>query len=144
MTTRGFHAFEHAACTQAALWDTEMVERDGGLVCAACGYAADSPPTGTLADCFDLKHRQWGLRADPHVWYELKERLSDVPTPADVETALLVAFRDVTGLDLATEPEPMVRVPELDHGGMSGGFVDLRWWRAKGIPLMVERATRGG
>ena len=141
--TRGFHALEHAGCPNAQGWDAAMVtDEQGALVCKACGYAADAPRLGTLDDAFDLIHRQWGLRADPHVWRAMKQRLTGVATPDDVEAVLSQAFTAVTGLDLATEPEPMVHLPQLDHGGMSGGVVDLRWWRAKGIPLMVERATR--
>ena len=142
---RGFHRFQHASCAVAAGWDAAMLLLPGGpdvLVCRACGFRFDAPPTGVLADAFDVVHRQWGLRGDPHVWGAMRDRLSGVPTPRDVEPVLLAAFTEACGIDLRTESEPQVHVPALDHGGMSGGFVDVGWWRTKGIPLMVARATR--
>jgi hypothetical protein len=87
--------------------------------------------------------RQWRLRGDPHVWNALRDRLAGTPTPdgADaVRAAYVAAFNELVGIDLDTEPEKQVFRKELDHGGMSGGSVDLGWWRAKGMPLLVERA----
>lgn len=113
--------------------------------CAICGYRTDAPPTGTLADGFDVLHRQWGLRGDPHTWEAMRDRLAGVPTPDDadaVRSAYAAAFAEVTGIDLDTETQDAVHRPHLDHGGMSGGQVDLRWWRDKGLPLLVERARR--
>jgi len=98
----------------------------------------------TLADAFEPHPHQWGLRADPHVWAAMRERLDGVPVPEDpaaVHTAYVAAFAEVSRIDLDTETEDVVQRKELDHGGMSGGFVDVRWWRATGIPLLVARAT---
>lgn len=122
-----------------------LPEAPGVQACATCGYRTDARGRGTLADGFDVVHRQWGLRADPHVWRALRERLADVPTPAgedDVRRAYAAAFGAITGLDLDAEPERRVYLEDLDHGGMSGGVVDLEWWRTKGLPLLVERARR--
>ena len=139
----GYHALEHRGCPAIGRGPAAMRPgADGVGACAACGYRSDTPPTGTLADCFDLVHRQWGLRADPHVWGLMRDRLSHEPTPPDVEAVLVAAFEAETGLDLGAEGERRVYVEQHDHGGMSGGFVDLDWWRTKGIPLMVARATR--
>ena len=129
--------------------DGAFLEADpvGVQVCPTCGLRTDAPGTTRLADGFDIVHRQWGLRGDPHVWRALRDRLSEHPTPAGadaVRAAYVAAFDDVVGVDLDTEPEPRVYREELDHGGMSGGHVDLEWWRTKGIPLLVERAVRQG
>lgn len=99
----------------------------------------------TLADAFDHDPHQWGLRGDVHVWSAMRERLAGVPVPEGahaVRSAYVEAFNAVVGVDLYSSPEETVRRPELDHGGMSGGMVDLRWWRATGIPLLLDRATR--
>ena len=117
----------------------------GVQVCPTCGLRTDAPGTGLLADGFDVVNRQWGLRGDPHVWRALRDRLTDTPTPegADVvRAAYVAAFDDIVAVDLDGEPEPRVYREDLDHGGMSGGSVDLEWWRTKGLPLLVERARR--
>jgi len=139
----GFHGLEHATCATASGWATAMIRtQDGVLACSECGYRADSAPSGLLADCFDLRHRQWGLRGDPHVWEMLREQLSDVATPPDVIAALLDAFETTTGVDLRTDGSAQVYQESLDHGGMSGGVIDLEWWRQKAIPLLAQRASR--
>jgi hypothetical protein len=97
----------------------------------------------TLADAFEARPERWGSRADPHVWHRMRERLADVPVPEGegaVRAAYVAVFAEVTRLDLDTETEDLVFRKELDHGGMSGGVVDLQWWRGTGIPLLVERA----
>ena len=122
-----------------------QADASGVDVCPTCGVRTDAPRTGLLADGFDVVHRQWGLRGDPHVWRALRERLADTPTPdgaGPVRAAYVAAFNDIVGVDLDGEPEPRVYRAELDHGGMSGGHVDLEWWRTKGLPLLVERAGR--
>jgi hypothetical protein len=95
-----------------------------------------------MADCFDLRHRQWGLRGDPHVWELLRDPLSDLPTPPDVLGALLDEFEAATGADLRADESELVYRDEFDHGGMSGGVISLEWWRRKAIPLMTLRAAQ--
>lgn len=99
----------------------------------------------TLADAFTTSPLQWGLRGDPHVWAAMRERLAGVPVPESADRArltLAATFNEIVGIDLYSSSEETLHRPELDHGGMSGGMVDLRWWRATGIPLLVDRATR--
>jgi hypothetical protein len=134
---------EHSSCAVASGPDAAMLEtREGVLACKACGYRADSPLSGYLADCFDLRHLQWGLRGDPHVWRMLRDRLCDLATPHDVLGVLLEDFEAVTGVDLRADESEQVYREEFDHGGMSGGAISLRWWRDKAIPLMTQRATQ--
>jgi len=117
----------------------------GAFACLTCGLRTDAPGTGMLVDGFDVVHHQWGLRGDPHVWRTLRDRLAETPTPHGhdaVRAAFVEAFNDVAGVDVDAEPEQRVYRKELDHGGMSGGTVDLAWWRTKGLPLLVERACR--
>jgi hypothetical protein len=119
---------------------------DAGTVleCPTCGYRTDTPGRGTLGDAFDVIHRQWGLRADPHVWAAVRDRLADTPTPvgeAAIRAAFVAAIDEVADVDIDTVDEPSVYRPHLNHGGMSGGHVDVGWWRTKGLPLLVARAT---
>lgn len=117
---------------------------DGVLRCPRCGHHTDAPGSGTLDDGFDVVHRQWGLRGDPHAWRALRERVAGVATPVrpdDVRDAYVAGLRDVAGVDVDQATEGSVYRAELDQGGMSGGHVSVDWWRAKGIPLLTARAV---
>jgi hypothetical protein len=112
--------------------------------CPACGHRTDQPGTGVLGDGFDVAPEQWGLRGDPHAWRGMRDLLATTPTPPDtdaVRAAYVEAFRQVTGVDLDGIGDDYVYVAHLDHGGMSGGGLDLNWWRTRGLPLLVERAS---
>jgi hypothetical protein len=116
---------------------------DDVLRCPVCGHRTDEPGNGVLGDGFDIVHRQWGLRGDPHAWQAMRELLATVPTPPDpdaVRERFVDGLRQVAHVDLdQIDGEPVYR-EHLDHGGMSGGVVHVEWWRTKGIPLLVDRA----
>ena len=137
------HGLQAYECTA----DGGPMEDAGGgvLACRTCGHRTDEPGTGTLADAFDVRHRQWGLRGDPHVWSALRDETAATPTPYDhdgVRSELVDALRRVARVDLADDALPDDPVPreEFAHGGMSSGMVDVGWWRTKGLPLLVARA----
>lgn len=117
---------------------------EGVLACRDAGHRTDQPGQGVLGDAFDVRHRQWGLRGDPHVWTALREATATVPTPATtdgVRAAFVEAMRRVADVDLdAGSREPVGR-EQFAHGGMSSGMVDVGWWLDKGLPLLVERAA---
>lgn len=116
----------------------------GVLTCPTCSHRTDEPGDGVLGDAFDVAHRQWGLRGDVHVWQVVRDLVAARPTPADdeaVRAAFVEAFEAVTGMALDDANEMVVYRPQLDHGGMSGGSIDLAWWRTKGVPLLVDRAV---
>lgn len=87
---------------------------------------------------------QWGLRGDPHVWELLRVDLSDVRIPASADAAIRLvheSFTRITGvrLDDPGLPDHVFR-KELDHGGMSGGYVSIEAWRDRLMPLVEKRA----
>lgn len=94
----------------------------------------------TLSELFDPAPARWGLRGDPHLWAELREALGGAAPPASEQALVeLIAqtFERLTGGSLAgREPIYVVR---LNHGGMSGGFVDPRFWADKAVPLLCAR-----
>ena len=118
---------------------------DGSPVqmCPVCGHRSDEAGDGVLGDAFDIVHRQWGLRGDPHAWNALRDLVATTPTPASADAArkaFVDGLRQVADVDIDQTGEPQVYRKHLDHGGMSGGGVNVNWWRTKGIPLLVDRA----
>jgi hypothetical protein len=95
------------------------------------------------SDLFDPEPQSWGLRGDPYLWRALRERLAGTELPASAEelTSLLhAAFRELTGVDLASDPASSVYREQYAHGGMSSGGISLDAWRQKLMPLLAERA----
>jgi hypothetical protein len=116
----------------------------GVMRCPTCGHRTDTPGTGVLADGFDIVHRQWGLRGDPHAWRAMRELLAAEPTPDDrdaVRAAYVAALVQVADVDIDHTDAESVHRSHLDHGGMSGGSIHVGWWRSKGVPLLVDRAV---
>jgi hypothetical protein len=97
-----------------------------------------------LGDAFDILHRQWGLRGDPHAWNAIRELVDATPTPPSAElvrAAFVDALQRVADVDIDHTDEQQAYRKHLDHGGMSGGHVHVEWWRTRGIPLLVDRAN---
>lgn len=86
--------------------------------------------------------RQWGLRGDPYLWFELSETLRLLEQPADsaqfrryVEVSLAHLVRD----DLLGSTEEMIRVDRYPLAGISGGLVCPPKWQADLAPQLIER-----
>lgn len=83
---------------------------------------------------------RWGLRGDPHLWREMRQRLEAVPCPASADAlvaAIEAEFEELTGCSI-DHAEPF-HVEKYSHGGMSSGYVDPRFWRESAIPLLRQR-----
>lgn len=139
---------EHGIAAYACSADRTLLAPVPGspavLQCPTCGHRTDEVGEGVLGDGFDVVHRQWGLRGDPHAWRAMLELVGTTPTPPDREAlraAYVDALRRVADVDIDRADEQSVYRQHLDHGGMSGGGVNVGWWRTKGIPLLVDRAT---
>lgn len=94
----------------------------------------------SIVRLFEERPRQWGLRGDPHLWDEMGVFLADTPapkTPDALASLIEETFQRLTGYALFT-PDPFY-VERLNHGGMSGGYVDPRFWRETVIPLFQQR-----
>ena len=100
----------------------------------------DSP---TLDALFARKPRRWGLRGDPFLWQEMRERFVGWPIPEsgeELELTVAEAFLSLAGQPISAEES--VFVERLEHGGMSGGHVWPRFWREIALPLLVKRAAK--
>ena len=84
---------------------------------------------------------QWGLRGDPSLWCELRQRFIDNGVPNSIEQfddSLRFLFQELVGAALGTGKE-IVFVDRYDTGGMSSGHVSPEWWREVAVPLLRER-----
>ena len=96
-----------------------------------------------MSALFDPEPQTWGLRGDPYLWLALRARLAgeDVPASAGELAGLLyAAFRELAGIDLASDPATSVYREQCALGGMSSGMISLDTWRQRLMPLLVERA----
>ena len=85
---------------------------------------------------------RWGLRGDPYLWAELHDALDGSDEPghvAEFHDAVERLFQSLVGVDLNSESNEPVAVDRYPGAGMSGGFVDPRYWREVGVPLLESR-----
>jgi hypothetical protein len=97
-----------------------------------------------MSALFDPEPQTWGLRGDPYLWRALRAHLAGQQVPASAEELarlLHTAFRELAGIDLATDPADSVYREQYAHGGMSSGMISLDTWRQRLMPLLAERAT---
>ncbi len=100
------------------------------------------PPVRTIGQLFRDEPLNWGLRGDPNLWRELASELADTALPnstAVLSQILTDAFRTLTGCDLATTPIERFYIERLDSGGMSGGLVNVPFWKEEAFPLLCRR-----
>ncbi len=98
-----------------------------------------------LLQLFEPEPVQWGLRGDPFLWRELRERLGDLSLPESASALREIledSFQTLTGQSLGN-PET-VRIPRFSHGGMSSGCVSPPFWTDTAIPLLLARYAEAG
>jgi hypothetical protein len=98
------------------------------------------PNQPTLAHIFQPEPAQWGLRGDPYLWREMRERLGAHPCPATEEQLALLleqTYQQLTGAALS-DPGPIF-VERLCHGSMSSGYVSGQFWAEHALPLLRAR-----
>ena len=92
----------------------------------------------TIADLFQQKPWQWGLRGDPHLWQEMADHFANTPLPetaVQLEHLLMEMFEALTGQPITTET--FIAVERFPRGGMSGGMVSPEFWRETAVPLLL-------
>jgi hypothetical protein len=95
----------------------------------------------TVAHLFLREPRQWGRRGDPYLWRAMRDRLEDVPLPADFTTVTRL-LEEALAAEAGVHPgetEGPKFVERFAHGGMSSGVVDVTWWRKTAIPILIDR-----
>lgn len=99
-----------------------------------------NPEPTFIADFFQDKPGQWGLRGDPYLWQEMAEQFSQTPLPQtakQLEQLLIDAFEALTGQPIAAEK--FIVVARFPRGGMSGGLVSPKFWRETAVPVLLTR-----
>ena len=99
-----------------------------------------NPEPTFIADFFQNKPGQWGLRGDPYLWQEMAEQFAQTPIPQtaeQLEQLLTDAFETLTGQPLTTET--FIPVARFPRGGMSGGMVSPQFWRETAVPVLLTR-----
>ncbi|WP_140938741.1 hypothetical protein [Sphingobacterium lumbrici] len=94
----------------------------------------------TIANIFEIEPFQWGLRGDPLLWKEMKERIVsfiNIKTTDDLEKVLHNLFVELTNSKLEKSTDIFVR--RYDEGGMSSGYVSCDFWLERGFPILIER-----
>ena len=94
----------------------------------------------TIADLFEPKPEQWGLRGDPYLWRETAQYFCDAPLPSSLiqlTAALEEAFLLLTNKSISFSGN--FHIPRHSHGGMSSGHISTEFWRKRAIPLLLSR-----
>jgi len=94
-----------------------------------------------MAELFEPKPLQWGLRGDPYLWGEMASALANAPVPAtqmQLDDLLEETFMRLIGAPPESSASS-VFVERYSHGGMSSGRVSLAFWRETAFPLLQAR-----
>jgi hypothetical protein len=89
---------------------------------------------------FNEEPIQWGLRGDPFLWRELKEKLRGVSmpnAPHELQKLIEKEYEKSTGHPISYNE--YFGVKRFRSTGMSSGTICPEFWRTKGIPLLVSR-----
>ena len=98
---------------------------------------------------FNPEPKSWGLRGDPLVWRSMKGVLRGTKLPETDEEANQLfhsTLETVARVDLSDPYQELkVEREEFAHEGMSSGMIDLEYWKAILLPMLVARvrAARG-
>jgi hypothetical protein len=85
---------------------------------------------------FERDDLSWGLRGDPFLWEEMAQMLTEEPLPANLTQLITLierSFEQLVG-DSLHSPKQSIYVLRYDHGGVSGGYVCLKFWNSEIIP----------
>lgn len=93
-----------------------------------------------IAILFENKPRQWGLRGDHFLWQDIVETIGELPLPAtELQFIELLnsTFDRLVGYPITHQQD--IYIERYAHGGMSSGYVCLKFWRDNVFPLLRAR-----
>ncbi|WMS86591.1 hypothetical protein [Pleionea litopenaei] len=92
---------------------------------------------------FEEEPTQWGLRGDPFLWRELKERFRniDMPSSADeLRNMIESEYEKSTGHPIGNMKN--IGIERFQSYGMSSGIICPEFWVTKGVPLLASRHAK--
>jgi len=101
-------------------------------------------PDKFVSKYFDPEPVQWGLRGDPHLWRDMKQKTAttNIPTTGDAfEKLLLKLFNELTGE--VPQKGKDIYVPKYETIGMSKGMISSDFWLDNGFSLLIQRYFEG-
>jgi len=96
-----------------------------------------------VAEIFESEPTQWGLRGDPFLWRELKERFKNIEmpeTPGQLKKLIEKEYEKSTGYPITYEKH--FYLERFRSHGMSSGGISPEFWVKRGIPLLVSRHAK--
>ncbi len=97
-------------------------------------------PNNFVSIYFDPEPNQWGLRGDPHLWRDMKQKAesNNIPTTANkLEKLLHRLFKELVGE--APQKGKNFYVKKYETNGMSKGMISSDFWLDKGFSLIIQR-----
>ena len=91
----------------------------------------------TVASLFEEEPMHWGLRGDPFLWKEMRDRFEQIPLPGTSDELIALidkTFESLTGHSMSELN--MFFVERFNQGGMSGGYISPEFWREEILPLI--------
>lgn len=89
---------------------------------------------------FDPEPIQWGLRGDPNLWRDMKQKTesTNIPTTAnELEKLLHLLFKELVGE--APQKGKFIYVKKYESIGMSSGMVCSDFWLDNGFSQIIQR-----
>jgi len=96
-----------------------------------------------VSEIFEDEPIQWGLRGDPYLWREMRERLKEIEMPStseELKALIEVTYEAATGHPLTYKKHFIIE--RFKHGGMSSGGISPKFWVSRGIPMLVKRHVK--
>lgn len=93
-----------------------------------------------LSAIFSDPPGKWGLKGEPLLWEEFRQRFDAQSAPQTEEKfleELYDAFEELTGRSVSSDT--FISVKRYSQGGLGGGLVDPWNWRAVVIPMLARR-----
>lgn len=94
----------------------------------------------SVANIFEERPKQWGLRGDPYLWGDFEKGFSHICIPYSEEDFCKEfnrMFEKFTKFKI--DSEDYIHIPRYSYGGMSSGVICKEFWLNKALPMLIKR-----